>query len=79
MLVRGGAQPIPSTLSEVHPCSARPSCERSPDVRVITRGKLPPGLPWERERITLCNDHASQLVMLAGSSFPLSIRQLSTS
>lgn len=49
---------------------------RAPKVRVDARGKAPPGLPWERGRIHLCNDHAARLAILVGPGFLLSIRQL---
>ena len=63
-------------LSDSTPLCVWPQCDRSPDVRVTARGKLPPGLPWQGRRIHLCNDHAARLAILAGNSAVLSIKQL---
>ena len=66
----------PGRLTEIRATCAWPQCERAPDVHVTARGKAPPGLPWERGRIHLCNDHAARLSILAGLDFLIIIRQL---
>ena len=74
-------------LSDIAALCTWLGCERTSDMRVVCRARsskgLPRGLPWERIgvdwQITLCNDHAARLALLAGPDFLLSIRQLPTS